>query len=270
MSETRVREAYERIESWLSVHAPPLAEELKPGTTNEGIRSAETRLGFKFTEEASAYFRAHNGAGWPLGLVESEFLTLDRCVDEHSMMNGIGFDADADSLAEPEGPVRPVWWNEKWLPFVGEGNMLCLDFDPPPEGTRGQVIEFMKSSGRRTVLFDSVASWLESWADALEADTYYFDDEECTLLESASPGAIPTQPIASEAERLFALLIEMRAIEVKQEESKKVVENMERLLATKRSAGSLAKALEALFRSNDHILDLKWNRGQLEELMNAW
>jgi cell wall assembly regulator SMI1 len=181
MSAAEVMEGWRRVEVWLAANAPELARALRPGAAPERIEHAQRRLGFDWTEEARAWFRAHDGGGWPLAFIEAEFLSLEKSLFEREMMNDIDFGEDA--RGQPIGPVRGDWWNRRWVPIIGTGNMLCLDFDPAAGGRVGQVVEFMKGTDRRTVAFESVASMLASWADMLESGRYDYDDDRGELVE---------------------------------------------------------------------------------------
>ena len=43
----------------------------------------------------------------------------------------------------PEGPIKPDWWNRRWVPITfNQGNCHFLDLDPAPGGTAGQVCDY--------------------------------------------------------------------------------------------------------------------------------
>jgi cell wall assembly regulator SMI1 len=177
-----VARAWGRIEAWLAQNAPPLAAALRPGAGDQLIATAEARMGITLPDAVREAYRVHNGGAF-LSFVEDEMLPLEQMASTRAMMNDIGWgSASLPNVGVSLGPVAPMWWNPGWLPFVGRGNMLCIDLDPAAGGTRGQIVEFMKGSDRRTVVFPSIAAWLDHWATALERDTYYFDHDSEELI----------------------------------------------------------------------------------------
>ena len=88
--------------------------------------------------------------------------------------------------SSPSGPVKRVWWSKKWIPLMHcrEGSTFCVDMDPPPNGTQGQIIQFAIETGPSSVLADSFGDWLSKFADDLEAGTYKQDQWGCIVKKS--------------------------------------------------------------------------------------
>jgi cell wall assembly regulator SMI1 len=106
-------------------------------------------------------------------------LTPRRIVECWKLTRRISDELGLEKMGgQPQGPVRPVWWNPSWVPVAvdGMGNDLCLDLDPPPAGLRGQLIEYVHDCEIRPVVAPSFAAWLSSYADELEAGLYEVDD----------------------------------------------------------------------------------------------
>jgi cell wall assembly regulator SMI1 len=76
--------------------------------------------------------------------------------------------------ASPKGPIEKVWWSPNWLPIFDneQGDFLLLDLNPPKGGTVGQVIDFWRDTGPRTVFVRVFGEWLHKLADDLEQDRY--------------------------------------------------------------------------------------------------
>lgn len=57
------------------------------------------------------------------------------------------------------GHLREVYWSPGWIPFAedGCGNLICVDLDPGPAGTAGQIIEMEFQDGQ--------GPYLSAWPD---------------------------------------------------------------------------------------------------------
>ena len=267
------RAQWARIETWLAANAPPLFEALRPGVSDEAIARAEARIGMALPDAVRSVYRAHDGGSF-LDFVEAEMLDLDGVVTHHVMMNDIGWGKvpELPNLGIPHGPVKPMWWNPRWLPFVGTGQYLCIDLDPASGGAVGQVIEYLKSAERRTVLFPSIIAWLEHWASRLESGKLYFDSDRDELVavppDAAAKHSASAQDRPSEASLLLRALVEERAVEASPSDA--LLAGIARVLAGKRDAKKRARALEALFSSSDDVDELFWERERLSLFLDDW
>lgn len=182
MVEERIKPIWERIEKWLSSNAPTIVESLQPGATNEEIAATEAFLGVTFPPDIKASYLIHDGqlTDGP-GLIDGrEFLSLERIKDEWQVWKELyDYGTFNDAKADPEGPIAQYWWNPKWIPITydGAGNHHCLDLDPAPGGNVGQIIWMWHDNPSRSIEATSFTSWLEAFADELEADVYVYSEE---------------------------------------------------------------------------------------------
>jgi cell wall assembly regulator SMI1 len=81
--------------------------------------------------------------------------------------------------SEPSGPVRPVWWSNLWIPITDNafGDNYCVDLDPAPGGSVGQIISVWHDDSHRTVLAPSFRYWLDGFANGLESGLYIFSED---------------------------------------------------------------------------------------------
>jgi cell wall assembly regulator SMI1 len=170
-----VSDAWQRIRTWMSKNAQPIAERLQPGATKKMIADAEAKLGLSFPDGLKEMLALCDGddeagliGGWSL-------LGIDAIVSRASLMKelqqkGIFDEAEAD----PHPRVRSAWWSIRWIPIgsSGGGDLICVDLDPGPQGKVGQVILFYHDDGKRLVIADSLAQWLGAIARDLEDDKY--------------------------------------------------------------------------------------------------
>jgi cell wall assembly regulator SMI1 len=106
------------------------------------------------------------------------------------------------SMADPLGPVRPQWWNPKWIPITVVNGFAwhhCIDLDPAPGGTFGQIIEMGRRDARRIVVADSFTDLLTRLAEDVAAGIYRFDGEFLRLSDDAVDDRTPggCRPVAS-------------------------------------------------------------------------
>jgi cell wall assembly regulator SMI1 len=150
--------SWERIERWLAVNAPEVADGLDSPASEEDIADAEQELGVRFPDSVRAAYLRHDGQrrDAPSTLYGWEWLSMARIREEWSvwkeLLDGGDFDGlsnDADGLA-----VRSDWWHPAWIPLTydGMGNHHCLDLAPGPGGAVGQVIEMWHDAGSRPVV----------------------------------------------------------------------------------------------------------------------
>lgn len=180
---TDIQTSWERISAWLLVHAPKVYVSLRPGASEENIAAAETALSVKFPDSVRASFALHDGQEEEApGLINGcELLSLERMIDESSIWTELLQEGEfQDAVSESDGPVRPDWWNPKWLPvtYDGTGNHHCIDLDPAEGGQPGQVIVMMHDDPYRPVIAPNFADWLEAFAEDLETGIYVYDEED--------------------------------------------------------------------------------------------
>lgn len=108
----------------------------------------------------------NNQVGFLFGL---SLLPLESVKDEMTTMYEIiedGLDGLDDFCeSKVEGFIKHDYLNKKWIPIFADwgGNYIGLDFDPGPNGTIGQVINFGRDEDIKYVL----ASSLENLIDKL-------------------------------------------------------------------------------------------------------
>lgn len=184
-----VQALWQRIESWLSRHAPHAWQMLRFGASEEEIQQAEVAMDITLPEDFKASCRIHNG-GYVLDLVtEMTMLSLEEIVAEWQMFkeleevgtwsdSGIPYYFLEDGLGWEAGPIQPLWWHQSWIPIGHDraGNNCCLDLVPTPGGSVGQVIDWDHEAGPSRVLASSFLEVLSAFASDLEAGAYVDTD----------------------------------------------------------------------------------------------
>ena len=183
MDEFIVHMQWARIGGWLRKLFPELYQALAPGATSTEIDVAEAALGITLPEGVRASYRVHNGQlpdspDLPSrrGLFgQRRFYSLDEMVKDWQLMQSLMEEGVFQGVAgHALGPVRANWWNARWIPVSADsmGNCFCIDMDPVPGGTVGQIISFVHDECERTVIAHSFADWLDDFAYDLETGEY--------------------------------------------------------------------------------------------------
>ena len=177
-----IENLWQRLESWLAVHAPDRLETLAPGATEEQIARVEAALSVALPADYKASCRIHDGQ---LDINDNlmdgrEFLGLDRVQQEWEIWKGLLETGEiAEFESDPIGPIRNDWWNTRWIPITsdGAGDYDCLDLAPAQGGDSGQVIDFLHDDGQREVKARSFGSWLAAFVEGCELGTYVYTDD---------------------------------------------------------------------------------------------
>ena len=92
--------AWSRIEHWLAVNAPALANDLLPGAMGADFKAAEKALGKTLPDEFKALYRAHNGQrGMADGVfAEWRFLPLTTSLSKWTMMKELTDEGTSTSI----------------------------------------------------------------------------------------------------------------------------------------------------------------------------
>ena len=178
---------WNRIETWLAIHAPEILDSLQPGATTQAINKAEAFLASKLPEDVKASYRLHNGQSESgHGLIDAwEFLSLERMRDEWQIWKDLLDAGEFDGTkSAPVGSIQSDWWNPNRIPltYSGSGDHHCLDLDPAPGGQVGQIIIMWHDGEHREVIASSFKDWLRQFATDLEGGKYIFSKEACGLV----------------------------------------------------------------------------------------
>ncbi len=182
--ERAVGSAWERLERWYRERAPAVHADLRPGASGEEVAALQGRLGMRLPDDLVASLKRHNGAvifhdGY-------RYLSAGAIVELWSMMQSLK-QQGAFSTYEPKASVKGVlqhtWWDAGWIPFAedGQGNLICVDLNPGPDGKRGQVIYWERVEGPLTSRYGSLFEWLWRYQHALYRGAYVYVAEDGAL-----------------------------------------------------------------------------------------
>ena len=181
--EARVHQVWDRIERWVSDHAPPFLLTLAPPATEDKLAELESVLGRVLPDDFKVSYRIHNGQilrghSWDASrfLFDEGLRQIQGMVENRETLRQAPISKIDLQLVDTYGPLKAGWHEFPWLPFTsGDGyHSVMLDLDPPPEGTYGQVFESISDEVVNRWVAVSFVDYLESFAVALEAGLYAF------------------------------------------------------------------------------------------------
>ncbi len=193
-----MKAAWARLEAALNTIDSKLVERLGPPATVAQIQACENQLGLQFPTQFRESLLIHGGE--PLVPVpgganfttqgvfqQVQMLTPQMIESEWRVWkDDIGtWKNEAAAL----GPVKPIWWSPKWVPFTvvnGSTYHHCLDLDPAAGGAHGQVIEIGMKEENRIVVAASIHEFIENLASDIEAGAFEFDGDVLNLTEDAA------------------------------------------------------------------------------------
>ncbi len=174
-------------ECWQILEAQlPAGESLASGASDAAIREAESKMKVELPEDFRQFLARHDGSGecfiapYKIGGGGQKLLNLAEilCIwtEKVEMLDEYG----PQGLShEQEGPIKPCWWNHRWIPFTDNecGDFIYLDFDPAKEGTSGQVVDWWHEPAKSTFQAASFREWLNEVADNVLTGVYKFGSE---------------------------------------------------------------------------------------------
>jgi cell wall assembly regulator SMI1 len=187
MSDTNIRELWNRIERVLEEHAPEAAATLAEPATDQQIEKLEAAIGLTLPRDLRLSLKVHDGQRDPTRCHafcgEGMLLSVAEIADRWKMITEID-EENRFSAAPGQGP----WWKASCIPFTdADGNMLCVDMDPALGSRMGEVVCHVHDSQIERGLSASYAAWLSSLVKLLEAGRFRIDDYGYLWLETEDP-----------------------------------------------------------------------------------
>lgn len=263
------RSPWQRIDSWLTNHAPRVLALLRPPIDDAGLAKLEAAAGKPLPRSLVDAYRAHDGAMGDhpalFGAVRAprdalwarhtSWLSADRAVGTLQFMRDL-----------------PDEWPAALLPIAddGSGNLIVVDLDT------GEVSAWDHEDGSKARLAEDLATWMTQLANDMDArlvvpGTPEDGADDALELLDAPPGPPPPPPIirADRAARVFIeVLIEKRfaALE-KGADLEPLIAELARALATK-GAASRKRTVIALLEESGAVQEIFADDEALEGLVD--
>lgn len=189
---TNVEAAWKRIRAWYEENVKELPYldffDWGPPASRHELASLEEGVECVLPNDVRETYAIYNGDNKQCVLPGGYLMDLSE-VSKTWKMFKTPFDEGLFEGSEttPEGPIKPDWWNPRWIPVLhnGGGDYHCIDMDPAPGGSVGQFFKFQHETGPSNVLALSFGEFLEDFANDLEAKKYVFDTEQGTVRKVA-------------------------------------------------------------------------------------
>jgi cell wall assembly regulator SMI1 len=185
-------ELWSRVTTWFANNTPPGRYKFASGASASEVKQAEAALKLKFPKEVRDSYLIHNGSLDTAVLIRWSLMSLSELVQtwqawSHGLESG-AFD-DPGFASKPKGPIRPDWFNPKWMPVAENenGDYVYVDLAPAKGGTVGQLIDFWRDGdGATNVLAQTFDEWLANLADRLDSGKVVFDRRLNRLVEEST------------------------------------------------------------------------------------
>lgn len=152
------------------------------GASPASITAAEKALGLPLPDDLRHLLSRHTGTDDGFVLPGWDLFSPDRIVSEWGVWEELRrtqFIPDGETC-DPEAPILgDEWWRLGWIPFCGDGggNHLCVDLDPAPGGTVGQIISMWHDAPERQLIAPSLTEFIEIIAKDAESGELVWDEE---------------------------------------------------------------------------------------------
>jgi cell wall assembly regulator SMI1 len=175
---------WQRIEQAFKAHGVDPAAYLQPGASDDALAHIEEITGQCLPEEMKEFYRVHDGQKTAVfGILFGIELLSARGIMENWQnwkdLENDGLNEElADSMtSKPDGFIRKLYVNPRWLPFTHDqsGNHIGIDFDPDVRGRVGQVIAFGRDDDQKKLVNSSFAEFLDTVVHQLETIPWSLD-----------------------------------------------------------------------------------------------
>jgi cell wall assembly regulator SMI1 len=177
----RVATSWNVIESVLEENAHSAYEALRPPARVGDLRKLEELLGTKLPQALVTSLRIHDGMLRAVDFID--FISLLPAAEMAKWWR-LGQEYPWEGYTGPrynhgrriKGDLR---WRQGWVPIAVDagGNLLGVDLDPGPAGTRSQVFAWHNnSSPPPRVVAESYAGWLDAVAEELHHRRFTLDE----------------------------------------------------------------------------------------------
>jgi molybdopterin molybdotransferase len=138
---------WDELEGWLAACRPEAYDDLAPPASEQELERFAARFSISPPDDLLASLARHNGEQFGSEFIFGRMrwlLPIDVALEqaescERSARRRGTFEKRAD--IEPFGPVKAYDWSSCWTPFFLDNDVLyCIDMEPAPGGTPGQVI----------------------------------------------------------------------------------------------------------------------------------
>lgn len=182
-----IRSIWKRVEDHYKSVNPVALKSLKSGVGGADIYKASNELGVKLPAQYIELLKIHNGCNDTIKdghrtIVNKDivkfgiwqFISLESVVRSWQTMVELQEEGYfKSSKPECEEGIKNEWWNAKWIPIFEDyhNNSICIDYDPAPGGTIGQLIHWHASTASRTIVSKDFITGFDKIVSKMLGDT---------------------------------------------------------------------------------------------------
>jgi cell wall assembly regulator SMI1 len=158
-----VAERWAVISKWLEKEHPKALAQFFPPTSLAVIAGVEQKLKQTLPEDYKQFLLLHNGQeefAPMVGVGSGSLFQVEQIPD--ACLGIFGEETPVDA-SEVDAGIRAVDYCNAWIPIARSSrnrDYLCIDLDPAPGGTRGQIIEYIVDFSARRLVAKSFADLL--------------------------------------------------------------------------------------------------------------
>jgi cell wall assembly regulator SMI1 len=167
---------WETIRGWIAERHPDAVDGFNPPATPAAIAEAEAALGHALPEDYKRFLLIHDGQD-----EFASFVGLGRLLSIAEVVETeiYGEPVPVDPSGVGEG-VRALDYCPAWIPITESArgrDYLCIDLDPAPGGTRGQIIEYIVDFNDRPLVAPSFADLLSLYFEGIQTGEIDLDED---------------------------------------------------------------------------------------------
>ncbi|NOQ70834.1 MAG: hypothetical protein GQ574_02465 [Crocinitomix sp.] len=169
-----MKNLWKKTDLWYRENYPEIIETFNAGASDTDFEELKKNFGFELPKGFVDSYKVHNGqdtgAVFNSAIIDpdseglSSIQKIISTIKLYKKMNEDAFPVDPANVAKG---IKPVFWNEKWLPIMedGAGNSYFLDLDPAEGGRIGQVVLRFYQNPSYELVDTSLKSWIKGFVD---------------------------------------------------------------------------------------------------------
>jgi len=153
------------------------ALKINEGATASELADLESHLGVSLPNDVKEFLAIHNGQDDEgAGIVFGEQILstggIRRCWDDWRGIDENEMNEDCAEFMEsyPEGYIKPMYTNRKWIPLTYDwgGNHIGIDYDPDEKGCVGQIIAFGRDEDTKRLIASGFSEFISKLIESLK------------------------------------------------------------------------------------------------------
>jgi cell wall assembly regulator SMI1 len=169
---------WKTIAAWLAAEQPRALAGWNPPASAAAIADAEAKLG-PLPDDYKQFLAIHDGQRELEPFVGlGSLLPIGKVISTNARMVG-----EPEAIPEEfvDKGILAVDYAKAWLPISRSArgrDYLCIDLDPPPGGTRGQILEYVVDDSERRRVAGSFAELLSRYFELAQTGGLDFESED--------------------------------------------------------------------------------------------